>query len=289
LRTLLAVRRTGSITAAARELRVTPSQVSKAVARLEASLKIRLLSRSSRGVALSEAGWRVMPHLEAAVERLELVRRVGAQTAPELTIAAPSYLIHVLLPTIIESQPGMRVRGLELPPALLRAYAAENFFDVMLIADDIQRLPTTWVSEPVGEIRKALFGTPATAKKLLPYPVPIDKLRSTPFIVPIYNADGRFVTIDDDCPLAINERTLGHEAQTIALALELAARSNQVVFGPVIAARRQIESGTLVEIPVRGWDVRDPLYLACNGDRVLSRVQGAIVKSLKTMLSSVEG
>jgi DNA-binding transcriptional LysR family regulator len=35
LMTFLAVRRSGSITAAARELKVTPSQVSKAISRLE--------------------------------------------------------------------------------------------------------------------------------------------------------------------------------------------------------------------------------------------------------------
>ena len=80
--TFLTVCRTGSITGAARELHVTASQVSKAISRLEAMLRVRLLSRSSRGVALSEAGHRVRPHLHAAVSRLELAAQGGQKRSP---------------------------------------------------------------------------------------------------------------------------------------------------------------------------------------------------------------
>ena len=134
LSTFLAVRRAGSITGAARELRVTPSQVSKAITRLESALRVQLLSRSSRGVALSETGRRVLPHVETAVARLLLIGRAEAEALPELTVAAPSYLLGQFLPTIASSQPQLRVRGLELPPALVRAYAAENFFDSLPFA-----------------------------------------------------------------------------------------------------------------------------------------------------------
>src|SRR5437016_3073339 len=120
--TFLAVRRTGSITSAARELRVTPSQVSKAIARLEDHLRTKLLARSSRGVSLSEAGRKIVPNVETAVERLRSMRRQDAPTGVELTVAAPSYLISLFLPPIATSQVGLRVRGMELPPALIRAY-----------------------------------------------------------------------------------------------------------------------------------------------------------------------
>ena len=53
--TFLAVARSGSVTMAARQLDVTPSQVSKAVARLEGYLKVRLIERSGRGIILTDA------------------------------------------------------------------------------------------------------------------------------------------------------------------------------------------------------------------------------------------
>jgi DNA-binding transcriptional LysR family regulator len=297
--TFLAVQRSGSITSAARELRVTPSQVSKAIARLEEHLHLRLLSRSSRGVALSETGQRILPHVEGALTRLRMVRRIDGEGEIELSVAAPSYLIGVFLPRLATSlaraQHGgdaaasqMRVRGIELPPALIRALAAQNVFDVALLPSSAERLPASWTSEQAGELKKSLFGTPAMQKRLGPGPVAADRLRDIPFVCPIYNAEGAFVAVDDDCPLSHSERRLGHEAQTIGLALELAARTDQLVFGPVVAARRHLGEGSLVEIRVRGWNVTEPLHIACNGDRVLSRVRAAALKAVHEELTGIE-
>jgi LysR family glycine cleavage system transcriptional activator len=62
--TVLNVHRMESVTAAARELGVTASQVSKAIARIEAGLKLKLFTRSPRGMGLSSAGRQVLPRLE---------------------------------------------------------------------------------------------------------------------------------------------------------------------------------------------------------------------------------
>jgi hypothetical protein len=32
-----------------------------------------------------------------------------------------------------------------------------------------------------------------------------------------------------------------------------------------------------------GWDVREPLHVACNGDRVLSRVRGALLRAAREL------
>ncbi len=288
LMTFLAVRRTGSITAAARELRVTPSQVSKAIARLEDHLEMRLLARSSRGVTLSESGRKIVPNVEAAVDKLRTMRRPSPQAGLELTVAAPSYLIAVFAPTIAGSIPSVRVRCLEMPPALVRAYAADNIFDLAIFPSGGDRLPLSWNVAPIGELRKMLFAPPALARKLGTLPVQVDALRDVPWVCPISSSDGRFVAIDDDCPLGMSQRRLGHEAQTIGLALELAARTEQLVFGPVVAARRFVDAGRLVPIRVAGWDVREPLHLACNADRVLSRVQAAIAKAVHMTLEDLD-
>src|ERR1700740_3552065 len=87
--TLLAVQRTASITGAARELRVTPSQVSKAVGRLERHFGVRLLVRGARGVAPTPAANRMLPHLASAVQELRRMSSAGEEREPEfeLTIA----------------------------------------------------------------------------------------------------------------------------------------------------------------------------------------------------------
>jgi DNA-binding transcriptional LysR family regulator len=287
LATFLAVRRAGSITAAARELTVTPSQVSKAIARLEHTLRLQLLTRGSRGVCLSEAGLRVLPHVEAAVARLLAVGSTNAE-ATELTVAAPSYLLESFLPTIERAQPQLHVRGLELPPALLRAYSAEDFFDVCMMHAGMDRLPPSWSSVHVGEIRQALFASPALARKLGTQPVTEERVRSVPFISPVYYADGHLVPAQDDCPLHRADREVGHQVLTVVLALQLATKSEQLVFGPCIAARGHLVAGRLVEVRVQGWNVRSQLYLACNGDRVLARVRNSVADALRSDLSAAE-
>src|SRR5580704_7120773 len=134
LLTLLAVHRTGSISGAARELRVTPSQVSKAMARLERHFGVRLLSRGARGVVPTPAGRQMLPRIAHAVQELQATAVVREDQAPsqELTVAGPSYLVANVLPAITELLPRTRVRSLELAPAVLRSRLAENVFDVVL-------------------------------------------------------------------------------------------------------------------------------------------------------------
>ena len=281
LTTFLAVKRSGSVSGAARELGVTPSQVSKAISRLEGLLHLRLLSRSSRGVALSDQGRLVLPHIETAVARLQALERTDSPSITEVTVAGPSYLIAAFLPAIAGCQPHLHVRGIELAPSLVRAYAPENFFEMAILGRSADRMPTNWVSVRVGETRSAVFATPALARRLQPFPVSVDKLRSVPFVTPIYNADGRYLAVDDDCPLTVAERKTGHAAQTVGIALELASATSQLVFGPVVAARRFVATGALVEVPVRGWAVKEPLYVCCNADRMMAKVQTAVVKAMR--------
>jgi len=281
LTTFLAVRRSGSVSGAAREQGVTPSQVSKAISRLEAILRVRLFSRGSRGVALSDQARLALPHIEAAVASLQLLERRETPSITELTIAAPSYLISSFLPAVACCQPQLHVRGIELAPSLVRAYAPENFFEMAILARSAERMPTTWVSVKVGEIRSGLFATPELARRLGPAPVSVDKLRAVPFVTPIFHAEGRYLAVDDDCPLTLAERKTGHSAQTIGIALELAAKTHQLVFGPVVAARRFLATGALVEIHVRGWSVKEPLFISCNADRMMAKVQTAVVKAMR--------
>jgi DNA-binding transcriptional LysR family regulator len=282
VQTFLAVCRTESITAAARALDVTPSQVSKAVSRLEEAVGAQLLARGARGVSLTPAALRIVPELREIAERVANLR--AHDETPVLTIAAAAYLQAMFLPTICAMFPNQRVRGVELPPALVRASAGENFFDMAIVIGR-ERFPDTWVSESVGELRKCLFATPTVAAKLGPGPVDPESLARRPFVVPVYRHEGRFWLADEGCPIA-DKRTLGHEVQTIALALEVAARTDQLVFGPRAMAARLVASGALVEVEVRGWDVRDELFVACNGERMLARDRARLMETVRSGLAA---
>jgi DNA-binding transcriptional LysR family regulator len=288
LMTLLAVQRTGTISGAARELRVTPSQVSKAVSRLERLYRVRLLSRGARGVAPTPAARRMLPRIANAVEELRATSGAREEVGPEveLSIAGPAYFMGEFLSTLALSNPWIRVRGLEMPPALLRASVAENGFDMALVPGGLQSRPAAWTSEPVGSLRSALFARRGFADTLGPLPLSPERVRDLPFVGPLQIGGDRFVGVSDDCPLRPEERTIAHEVQTVTCALEFIARADCVVFGPVAAARRHVERGTLVEVPVAGWNVIDPVHLACNSDRVLARARAAATRAARETLGS---
>jgi DNA-binding transcriptional LysR family regulator len=286
LLTFLAVVRSSSLTAAARERRVTPSQVSKAITRVETHFTRKLVERGSRGVVLSEAGRLLAPALEAIVTQLEAARAASPDGA-EITLGAPSYLQTSLLPVLGSAAANVRIRSFELPPSLLRANAQDDGFDILLIPGGGEHLPGSWVSEQVGEIRRGLFASPVLRQKLGKGAVSIERLAEVPFIIPIFRQQGRVVPVDDDFPLPRAQRKIGHQVQTFLVGLEVAAQTEQLAFGPAIAAHRHVSSGALVEIPIEGYAVTDPLTFACNVDRVSARLRTAFVNALRTAMADL--
>ena len=280
--TFLAVCARGSVTGAARELRVTPSQVSKAVTRLEKHLKRPLLSRGARGVAASEEGRKIVPLLEELVAKVRALSSTG-DVPPELrlTVAAPSYLCSAFLPAIVAAVPDATFRGLEAGSSFLRAFASEGLFHVALTIGE-EKLGETWIATRVGAMRQGLFASPALAKRLGASPTP-DELAEVPFILPVSHSGNQFIPNEDKCPLPREQRIHGHEAATIGVALELAAASDQLVYGPVLAARTLVLAGKLVELRVAGWRTTETLFFHADADRVLARVQKAIVETLRSV------
>ena len=67
------VARLGSFSAAARELDVAPSVVTKRITRLEEYVQTRLIVRSTRGLALTAAGERLLPRLLRVMTELDEV------------------------------------------------------------------------------------------------------------------------------------------------------------------------------------------------------------------------
>ena len=284
--TFLILARTGSVTAAARELKVTPSQASKALARLEVHYGGKLLHRGAKGMSLSETGRELLPRLAEAVAMLAATSRTARpDTAVEVALAAPSYLLGVVIAAIAAGHPNLRLRGLELAPSAIRATATDGGFDIAVLPGGVRGLPSTWVSDEVGVLRKILVGPPALAAELGDGAISVDQVRTLPFIGALASTAGKFAPLADDCPLPVTERHIVHRCQTFGSALELATRGHCVAFGPSIGARRMLRTGALVEIPVAGWNETEALHLLVNGDVVRERVYQGLVATLRRELA----
>jgi len=270
--------RLGSVNGTARGLEVSPSHVSKAISRLESCLGLKLITRSARGVSLTDDGRELAPRLAELLAQARALTSSGERS--ELTIVAPSFLSAELVPAFVARLDRLRVHCLETAPGIPSAFATATLFDVALSTGN-ERWPASWVRCRAGVVRRALFASPAKAATLGPR-VSAERIRNELFIGPLYSDHGQLVTGDDKCPLV--GRRFGHRTQTVLVALELAQRGDQLVFAPVISARNLVAAGLLVEIPVPGWNVKETVYLFCHQDRVDAQVQRTLLAVAQTAL-----
>ncbi len=132
---LLAVERTGSLTAAARELGCTTSALSQQVAALEREIQGAVLVRGPRGVRLTEAGAVLARHARAVRGQLVIAEReargVVAGEAGRLRVAAfasaGAALVAPALPAFraLRPQVDVEIEQLEPSESIPRVHAGE--------------------------------------------------------------------------------------------------------------------------------------------------------------------
>jgi molybdate transport repressor ModE-like protein len=117
VRSFLAVARSGSFTAAARDLGYVQSTVTGHVAALERALGTRLLDRLPGGSVLTDAGRQVLPRaqelLDAEARLAEAAAPAGAPATATVRVAAPESVCAYRLPALIavlrDRAPGVRI------------------------------------------------------------------------------------------------------------------------------------------------------------------------------------
>lgn len=141
LRVLAAVARTGSVTAAAKDLHYAQPSVSHHLARLEAEAGIPLLQRAGRGVRLTEAGRLLATRAEEILGRVEGARReldalAGLRAGRARLAAFPSALATIVpeaVARLVADHPGLSVGLVEVEPPEAVAALSAGEVDVALV------------------------------------------------------------------------------------------------------------------------------------------------------------
>ncbi|MFJ3076198.1 LysR family transcriptional regulator [Pseudomonas sp. NPDC087029] len=195
IRSFIKVVEAGSIAAGARTLGLSPAAVSQNLARLESHLQVRLLSRTTRSMALTPAGAQYYERVRH-IER-DLLQAEQAITTPDsepqgrLCIASTSaFGRHVLAPLIPAFSARYPLLSIELVTTDRRVNHAREDVDISLritpqledhlLARHIARVPFICCASP-GYLAQA--GLPATP----------EALREHRCLVFRYPVDGRFL------------------------------------------------------------------------------------------------
>lgn len=121
LQAFIAVAEKSSFKAAAESLFISQPALSRRIEKLEASLQIRLLERTTRRVSLTDEGRQFLGHAEAVIEELEMAMQGMAERTvlrrESLTIACVPSVANYLLPTVLKefasTHLGVRVKVID--------------------------------------------------------------------------------------------------------------------------------------------------------------------------------
>jgi DNA-binding transcriptional LysR family regulator len=247
MRVFVSVVDAGDFSSAARQLRMTPSAVSKIIARLETRLGVRLLQRSTRRISLTPEGaaYQVTARrILGDIEEAELAIQPGAEPRGRLRVSLPSAFGHRLvvpmLPAFIARYPAIELE-LDFTDAVIDLLEESVDVAVRVAARDDANL----VMRHLAPNHRVICASPAyLAKRGIPKTP--DDLRQ--HVCLGITSRGNFNSWEFETPLGIQtmqirgpvEANSTEALRRLALAGIGVIRISETLVGPDIAAGRLI-------------------------------------------------
>ncbi|OWQ44424.1 LysR family transcriptional regulator [Roseateles noduli] len=277
LSAFLAVARSGGFREASRQSGLSPSGLSEAVRRLEAKLGVRLLHRSTRSVAPTEAGARLLDRLGPALGEVEaaldVVNGFRERPAGTLRLNVPASAARLVLPQIV---PAFLKR---YPDIKLDVTVDESFVDVLAAGCDAgiryeERLEQDMIAVPIGPRTQRMataaapaylaeHGRPTHPRDLLAHRCLRGRFPSGTMPAYEFQRDGETVTVDPEGPLIVR---LGGG---LDLAIDAAVQGCGVIQTFEDWVRPHLESGALVPVLEDWWVSFSGPFLYYPGRRYL--------------------
>jgi DNA-binding transcriptional LysR family regulator len=261
LAAFVSVARAGGFRDAARIANVSASSLSIAVRRLEAKLGLRLLNRTTRSVAATEAGQRLIDKLtplltemEAALDLLNVFRDKPSGT---LKLNVPSSAARIVLPGVIAA-------FLKTYPEIhVEVVVEDGFVDVLSIGCDAgirydERLEQDMIAVPIGpRVQRFataaapgyldIHGRPGHPRELLAHACLRGQFAGGAKPTWNFERDGEVVRLDPSGPLLVRPGA----AMDLAISTAVAGLGVIHLFEDML--RPQLDSGALEPILEPWW------------------------------------
>nr|WP_246448251.1 LysR family transcriptional regulator [Roseateles oligotrophus] len=252
MRIFAAVAQARSYRRAATLLNLSPSAVSQALRRLEQGLGLPLLNRSTRSVALTAAGERLLVQSLPALQQLEQafasVRELGGELSGSLRLSVPRSAARLLLAPIV-------ARFVRTHPQVqLELSTQDEMVDIIERGFDAgvrfaERLPADMVAVPLGAAQRfvvvarpdllARVGAPQLPQDLLGRPCIRQRFASGALFHWEFSSQGQDLTLDVQGPLTVDD-------QSVVLPLALEGLGFAYVYEQ--AVREHLASGRLQQV-----------------------------------------
>lgn len=249
---VLAIARRGKFRSAALDLNMSTTALSNAVGKLERTLGVRLFNRTTRSVALTEAGRnfvaQVAPALQEIHEAMDAVRAQQVTVSGTLRINAFPTAAREIFPSLV--LPFLRAH----PQVHIDIVTEGRLVDIVADGFDLgvrsaDLVPVDMIAIPLGVARRnVVVGTPAYLASHGTPQVPQDLAGHSCLRVRLPNGaiyrwpfqkDGQTVHIGVEGAVTLDEASLARTAVLASVGLTLAMESD---------VRDDIEAGRLVRV-----------------------------------------
>ena len=229
----LAIAREKSFTRAAAQLGVSQSALSQTMRGLEERLGLRLLARTTRSVAPTEAGERLMraigPHLESVADALAAISQLRETPAGAVRISASEHAANSVL------YPAIARLARDYPDVAIELCVDNAFVDIVAQRFDAgvrigEQIAKDMIAVRIGpDMRMAIVGAPAYFVRFPPPQSPRDltrhrciamRLPTSGGLLPWeFEQDGREVAVRVEGALTFNVMAMGLRAALDGLGL----------------------------------------------------------------------
>lgn len=238
--------------AAAAELRMSPSALSRVVGMLEGQLGVRLFNRTTRSVALTEAGEQFLRHVRPALREIDtaftMVSELSGHPSGTIRIntseGAALQILDPIIFTFLRRYPDMQVDI--VTDGRLVDIVAAGFDAGIRLAESV---PQDMVAIPFGlEQRLVVVCSPTYLSGRIPPEAPVDLLTHRCICQRMssgsiwrweFEKHGEQMTIDVKGPLILDSHNLIKEAALAGFGIAFLAES---------LIRNELRDGTLVQL-----------------------------------------
>jgi len=290
LTAFMVVARAGGFRNGARASGCSVSSLSEAVRRLEARLGVRLLNRTTRSVAPTEAGARLLERLGPALAEVEaaldVVNHFRDRPAGTLRLNVPVSAARLVLPALVP--PFLAA----YPDILLEVIAEDSFVDVLAAGCDAgirydERLEQDMIAVPIGPRRQRFAtaaspayldrqGRPHHPRELLNHACLCGRFTSGAMTAWEFERDGEVVRVDASGPLIVRVGA----ATDLAVDAALAGTGIINLFEDWL--RPYLDSGALEPVLEPWWQAFSGPFLYYPGRRHLPAPLRAFVDFIST-------